>query len=39
MFKENNYVKFIDHKIITDFNPTNYIQGEEALNQKSHLPI
>lgn len=36
---ENNYVNFIEHKIIPDFNPTNYIQDEEYAIESEKLPL
>jgi hypothetical protein len=36
---ENNYVNFIEHKIIPDFNPTNYIQDEEYAIESERPPV
>lgn len=36
---ENNYLKFIEHEIIPDFNPTNYIQDEEYAIESEKLPV
>jgi hypothetical protein len=36
---ENNHVKFIEQKIIPDFDPTNYIQDEEYAIESETPPI